>query len=181
MVAHLFVTLPCNTFLMENRVIKYLSQPAPVNNRPWLSVLLCTVSVIFILAIFEPFSFKLNSLGQMRVLLGFALTTILVSSVAFVLLPWIFKRFYDPDKWTIGRSLLSNVFFLCIMGVGIVCYDYFILTKQSPQYFPMGGLWIDLFATFTIGVIALSSLTSTIFPIQKGMHRCIPILFTRFI
>jgi hypothetical protein len=143
---------------MKNKFFKYLSQPAPVNDKPWLSVLLCIIVVIFILAIFEPFSFRLNSLGQFWVLIGFALTTMFVTSVAFVLLPLIFKRFYAPNKWTIGRSLLNNVFILIIVGVGVVCYDYFIVVKQLPQYFPMGFL-VDLLATLTIGIVPISIIT----------------------
>lgn len=135
-----------------------MSQPAPVNEKPWLSVLLCVAIVIFILVIFEPFNFRLNSLGQVWVLAGFALLTMLVTSIAFVLLPKIFKRFYNPDKWTTGKSLLNNVFFLIIMGIGVVCYDYFIVMKQLPEYFPMGFL-VDLFAALTIGIIPLSIIT----------------------
>lgn len=67
---------------MRSKVSKYLSQPAPVNEKPWLSVLLCVAIVIFILAIFEPFNFRLNSLGQVWVLVGFALLTMLVTSIA---------------------------------------------------------------------------------------------------
>lgn len=143
---------------MRSKVSKYLSQPAPVNEKPWLSVLLCVAIVIFILAIFEPFNFRLNSLGQVWVLVGFALLTMLVTSIAFVLLPKIFKRFYNPDKWTTGKSLLNNVFFLIIMGIGVVCYDYFIVMKQLPEYFPMGFL-VDLLAALTIGIIPLSIIT----------------------
>jgi len=143
---------------MKNKTSKYLSQPAPVNEKPWLSVLLCVAIVIFILAIFEPFNFKLNSLGQVWVLVGFALVTMLVTSIAFVLFPKIFTRFYNPDKWTIGRSLLNNALFLIIMGIGVVCYDYFIIMKQLPEYFPMGFL-IDLFAVLTIGIVPLSIIT----------------------
>lgn len=143
---------------MKSKISKYLSQPAPVNEKPWLSVLLCVAIVIFILAVFEPFSFKLNSLGQVWVLVGFALLTMLVTSIAFVLFPKIFKRFYNPDKWTIGKSLLNNVFFLIIMGIGVVCYDYFIVMKQLPEYFPMGFL-VDLFAALTIGIVPLSIIT----------------------
>lgn len=143
---------------MRSKVSKYLSQPAPVNEKPWLSVLLCVAIVIFILAIFEPFNFRLNSLGQVWVLVGFALLTMLVTSIAFVLLPKIFKRFYNPDKWTTGKSLLNNVFFLIIMGIGVVCYDYFIVMKQLPEYLPMGFL-VDLFAALTIGIVPLSIIT----------------------
>lgn len=143
---------------MRSKVSKYLSQPAPVNEKPWLSVLLCVAIVIFILAIFEPFNFRLNSLGQVWVLVGFALLTMLVTSIAFALFPKIFKRFYNPDKWTTGKSLLNNVFFLIIMGIGVVCYDYFIVMKQLPEYFPMGFL-VDLLAALTIGIIPLSIIT----------------------
>ncbi|NDV60099.1 LytTR family DNA-binding domain-containing protein [Bacteroides sp. 519] len=143
---------------MQSKISKYLSQPAPVNERPWLSVLLCVGIVIFILAIFEPFNFKLNSLGQVWVLVGFAVLTMFVTTIAFVLFPKIFKRFYNPDKWTIGKSLLNNVFFLIIMGIGVVCYDYFIVMKQLPEYFPMGFL-VDLFAALTIGIVPLSIIT----------------------
>lgn len=143
---------------MRSKVSKYLSQPAPVNEKPWLSVLLCVAIVIFILAIFEPFNFRLNSLGQVWVLAGFALLTMFVTSIAFVLLPKIFKQFYNPDKWTTGKSLLNNVIFLIIMGIGVVCYDYFIVMKQLPEYFPMGFL-VDLFAALTIGLIPLSIIT----------------------
>lgn len=143
---------------MRSKVSKYLSQPAPVNEKPWLSVLLCVAIVIFILAIFEPFNFRLNSLDQVWVLVGFALLTMLVTSMAFVLFPKIFKRFYNPDKWTTGKSLLNNVFFLIIMGIGVVCYDYFIVMKQLPEYFPMGFL-VDLFAALTIGIVPLSIIT----------------------
>lgn len=157
-VANIFVILSRSRFSMKNKILNYLSQPAPVNDKPWLSVLLCIVVVIFILALFEPFNFRLDSLEQFWVLIGFALTTMLVTSVAFVLLPLLFKKFYDPIKWTIGRSLLNNVFILIIMGVGVVCYDYFIVMKQLPQYFPMGFL-VDLFATLTIGIVPLSIIT----------------------
>ncbi len=143
---------------MRNKVLRYLSQPASINNKPWLSVLICAVVVFFILAIFEPFNFRLNSINQFWVLIGFVITTLIFTSISFVLLPLIFKNFYNPIRWTIGKSLLNNFYLLLIMGVGIVCYDYFIITNQLPQYFPMGFL-IDLFATLTIGIIPLSIIT----------------------
>jgi hypothetical protein len=143
---------------MKNKLSTYLSQPAPVADRSWLSVLLCVVCVVFILALFEPFSFRLNSLGQMWVLVGFACLTLFIASVGFVLFPMVFKRFYHPDQWTIGRSLLNNVVFLLMMGIGVVCYDYFIVMKQLPAYFPT-GFFVDLFAVLTIGIVPLSIIT----------------------
>lgn len=143
---------------MNQKLSKYLSQPAPANDRPWISVVLCVVIVIFILAVFEPFNYKLNSSAQFWVLIGFALVTIFATTITFVLFPKVFPRFYSPDQWTVGKSLLNNVYFLLIAGVGVVCYDYFIVTKQVPTYFPMDFL-VDLFASLTIGIVPISIIT----------------------
>ncbi|MEA5129064.1 MAG: hypothetical protein VB074_12860 [Proteiniphilum sp.] len=68
---------------MGNKLAKYLSQPAPVNDRPWLTVILVTVIVVLILSLFEPFGFS----GQMSVLLWFTLATVLCGTLVFVVFP----------------------------------------------------------------------------------------------
>lgn len=129
-----------------------------MNDRSWMPVVICVAVVIFILAVFEPFNFRLNSTHQMWVLIGFAFLAAFATSIVFIVFPKIFKQFYCLDKWTIGKSLLNNVFLLILMGVCVVFYDYFIIMKQLPEYFPMGFL-VDLFATLTIGIVPISIIT----------------------
>lgn len=145
-------------YIMRGKLFKHLSEPAPTNDRPWIYVALSVAIVIFILAVFEPFNFRLNSLRQLWVLLGFALVALLATSIVFVLFPKIFKQFYNPQKWSVGKSLLNNIFLLLIVGVCVVCYDYFIVIKQLPGYFPTSFL-IDLFAALTIGIAPITIIT----------------------
>ena len=77
-------------------------------DRPWVIVLLNSMVVALILAIFEPFHYRLNSVIQFWVLWCFVGLTFIFSVVAFVLFPKLFKRFYDPERWTIGKNLLHN-------------------------------------------------------------------------
>jgi hypothetical protein len=135
-----------------NAILKYFSQPAPIDERPWQKIILSVLLVTFILAVFEPFNFKLRTIGQLWMLIGFALVIMLVTSVVYVVFPKIFKRFYHPDRWTVGRSLLNNLWLLLLLASGVVCYDYFIIMKQLPEYFPSGFL-VDLFGVLTIGIV----------------------------
>lgn len=143
---------------MKNKFSEYLSQPAPINDRPWMSVTICIIAVVFILAVFEPFSYRLNSIGQFKVLLGFAFVTLIASSTVFFLFPHLFKEFYCPQKWTVKRNLLNNVVVLLVFGCFVVFYDYVILMKQPTGYFPVIFI-IDLFATLTIGIVPLTFIT----------------------
>lgn len=72
-----------------------------------------------ILAIFEPFHYRLNSVIQFWVLWCFVGLTFIFSVVAFVLFPKLFKRFYDPERWTIGKNLLHCSCFLLFLGLAV--------------------------------------------------------------
>lgn len=143
---------------MNNAFIKYLSRPAPVNDRPWLSVILSTVIVIFILCVFQPFSFHLHTTGQLKVLLWFAFITVAGTTLVFVLFPRIFRRFYDPAGWTVGKTLLSYLILLVLLGLGVTSLNYFIFIRVLPEnYLPV--FLTDMIATVTIGMIPLSIIT----------------------
>ena len=77
---------------------EYLNKPTYAIDRPWVIVLLNSMVVALILAIFEPFHYRLNSVIQFWVLWCFVGLTFIFSVVAFVLFPKLFKRFYDPER-----------------------------------------------------------------------------------
>lgn len=99
-------------------------------DRPWVIVLLNSMVVALILAIFEPFHYRLNSVIQFWVLWCFVGLTFIFSVVAFVLFPKLFKRFYDPERWTIGKNLLHCSCFLLFLGLACFIYDYYFLMRM---------------------------------------------------
>ena len=135
-----------------NKLIRYLSQPAPVNDRPWLSVVLTTVIPLLILCIFQPFEFNLDNAGQIKVLLWFTLLFIVNSTIVFVLFPKMFKRFYNPDTWTVGKAFLTFLFVIIIMGLCVTSLNYFVFNKHFPEHYVYIFL-IDMFASLTIGIV----------------------------
>ena len=66
---------------------EYLNKPTYAIDRPWVIVLLNSMVVALILAIFEPFHYRLNSVIQFWVLWCFVGLTFIFSVVAFVLFP----------------------------------------------------------------------------------------------
>ncbi len=139
---------------MGNKLTRYLSQPAPVNDRPWLTVMLITIIVVLILSVFEPFGFN----GQMSVLLWFALATVVCVTLVFAIFPKIFKRFYTAERWTVGKTLLSYLMLIVLMGLSVTSLNYFVFMSPPPEnYLPI--FLTDMFASLTIGMIPLCIIT----------------------
>ena len=139
---------------------EYLNKPTYAIDRPWVIVLLNSMVVALILAIFEPFHYRLNSVIQFWVLWCFVGLTFIFSVVAFVLFPKLFKRFYDPERWTIGKNLLHCSCFLLFLGLACFIYDYYFLMRMdfwsdldTTIFYKM--LLIDVSAAITIVIIPL--------------------------
>lgn len=143
-----------------NKLREYLNRPTYAVDRPWTLTLLNSAVVGLILAIFEPFHYKLNSLIQFWVLWAFIGLTFTASVLGFVITPKIFKRFYDPDQWTIKKNLIHCLSFLLFIGICTFIFDHYFLMKipfwQDFGTYPFFViLFIDMLAAFTIGIIPL--------------------------
>ena len=143
-----------------NKLREYLNRPTYAVDKPWTLAILNSTVIGLILAIFEPFHYKLNSLIQFGVLLVFISLSFIASVLGFVIAPKIFKRFYDPDQWTIGKNILHCFLFLLFIGICTFIFDrYFLIKADFLTDFGSHGfyiiLFIDMLAAFTIGVIPL--------------------------
>ena len=100
---------------------EYLNKPMYAIDRPWVIVLLNSMVVALILAIFEPFHYRLNSVIQFWVLWCFVGLTFIFSVVAFVLFPKLFKRFF----MILNDGLLVKTYYIvpafCYF-LGLACF-----------------------------------------------------------
>lgn len=143
-----------------NRLRKYLNRPTYAVDRPWTLAILNSTVIGLILAIFEPFHYRLNSFIQFGVLWGFIGLSFVTSVLGFVVAPKIFKRFYDPDQWTTGKNILHCFLFLLFIGICTFIFDRYFLIKAdfrtdfgTHDFYVI--LFIDMLAAFTIGIIPL--------------------------
>lgn len=138
----------------------YLKNPAPLYDRPWQTVLLCSSIVAAILAVFEPFAFRLNNIWQFLMLLGFILLVFFTSTLFFVLLPRLFPSSFAPERWTNGRMALHVISFFVFTGILVFIYEYIWLGRHTvDQYWTRDFfvvLSIDLLASVTIGLIPIT-------------------------
>ena len=139
---------------------EYLSRPAQPIDKPWVIVILNTVGTGLILAIFEPFHYILNSMIQLWVLWTFISIAFTTSALGFVITPRLFKQFYTPEYWTVGKKLVHCMSFLFLTGVIAFIYDYFFLIRVDPwsdegRTFFFKFLGIDMVAGITILAIPL--------------------------
>lgn len=94
----------------------------------------------------------------MSVLLWFTLATVLCGTLVFVVFPKIFKQYYTAERWTVGKTLLSYLFLIILMGLSVTSLNYFVFITHPPEnYLPV--FLTDMFASLTIGMIPLCIIT----------------------
>lgn len=149
------------------RLSQYLKQPYPRFDRPWLLILVSTLIIIFILAIFEPFNFRLGSVWAFMALLIYASTLLLGMWVSFVLFPRIFRTFYQKENWTIGKNLLHYSSFLILFCLLVTITDLIVIPSLIKGAFSLSLLdngWtipvlVNVFATITMALIPIVIMT----------------------
>lgn len=145
---------------MINKLSEYLAQPAAINDKPWITVFLYSGVVALILAIFEPFQYRLTSVMQFGVLLGFVGVAFLNVSCVFVLLPKLFNQYYHPDYWTRRKDISNYTFLLVSSGLCAFLYDYFLVVGHTPGEYGNSAFFriffLDVFAAMTIAAIPMS-------------------------
>lgn len=130
----------------------YFRQPFIRYRNPWAVIGIPTVTVAFVLSVFEPFYFRLSGLGQLWCLLGFVLVAALGSSIVYYIFPILFRRFYSEERWTMGKEWLHYLFFLIVVSVLATIFDMQILQRGTYAR-PVWNIAVDMEAGVTIGLI----------------------------
>lgn len=110
-----------------NKLPSLLGRPVELNDRPWITVILCTVIVVLALAVFEPFVYRFNSNDYLCLLFGCSSIAFVCSSLFFVVFPTIFTSCFSVSKWTIGRMYAYWAIYVLFFGTMVFLYEYGLL------------------------------------------------------
>lgn len=144
-----------------NKLKQFLKHPYPYYDKPWVIIAVCFVSVLFIMAVFEPFKFELTHPSHILLLTGYLIIFVIDTSIIFIFFPKIFPRFYNPDTWTAGKNLLNYLLVLFLLGLSVAFYNLWVL----PRYFhypinnPLPFIVKDIFSTIAIGILPFTIIT----------------------
>lgn len=141
-------------------IYKYLSHPYPQYGKPWQIMASSVVFVVLVLIVFEPFHYRLDSIFQFWILIHFVLITVFGTAVPLILFPKVFKGFYAPDKWTIGKHIANNLLFVLLLSIEIIVYEQILLPGLNIEHTSISFLGegytriilTDLLVAFAIAV-----------------------------
>lgn len=135
-------------------MFKVLKQSFPVNDTPWKVIAIPSVTVFFVLTLFQPFG--LGSLGSDKWfrIIGFVLVTAISTAIVSLLFPLIFKKYYSIEKWTIGKYLFNTALIIFFIGVGNFIFDWNVTNRPSETFWNV--LFSYFLITFLVGIIPIT-------------------------
>ena len=138
-------------------MFKVLKQSFPIKNSPWRVIAISSFAVFFLLTMFQPFG--LSNLGTEKWfrIIGFTGVTAFSTSVVTLLFPFIFKKYYAIEKWTIGKYLLNTALIILFIGIGNFLFDWSITNRPFDTFWNV--FFSYFFITFIVGVIPITLIT----------------------
>lgn len=136
--------------MFENKKNWFL-KPYPAITSIKQKILLSLVfgKIVFLfLYIFRPFDIGKLENNMVHFTLGFGLITFLVMLFNFLASPIIFKKFHNPNKWTIGKTF---VFFTIAILILSIANWYYNLQVARPKGLLENSLHYYIFTTYLFG------------------------------
>lgn len=135
-----------------SKLLSYLNKPASYNTKPWVVVIIASLLVCFLLGFFQPFGIEnFSATVKLYVITGFTLVTTISTSIVGYLFPYLFRKFYNPSKWTIWKNLLNSIFIILIISCGNFLVDLSMGHRQTETFGSI--LFSYILVTLLIGII----------------------------
>lgn len=135
---------------------KFLNQPYPILEESWKVIISISCFISLFLLIFQPFELsKVEGPYRYLIFIGYGGITFLALVFNMILLPSIFKDFFEEKSWTVKRQLLFFAWILFTIGIGNFIYT--VLTTSNFN-FDFNAFIIFQLYTFVIGIFPVTFL-----------------------
>lgn len=136
----------------------YLNKPFPfiesTSNKILVSFLFSTFIYVFLIT-FQPFGIANIQFYKPLFILGFSLITLVVLLFSFLLMPLIYKQFFDTDNWTIKK----NAIFISFQFLAITILNWVFNSTVGQDITTQHSLLFFIFITISVGIIPTIFLT----------------------
>lgn len=146
---------------------EYLNKPLPFieNKKHRLLTSLSFSAFIFVfLYVFQPFGMSNVVYNLPIFILGFFCITFFVLMFSFFVLPFIFKKFFDFDKWTVKK----NIVFILFQVLAISVLNWLYNSSFSKDITTKYSLFVFVFMTFAVGIFPTFIL---VFLVEKKLSK----------
>jgi hypothetical protein len=138
---------------MLNQIKEYLNRPLPAVESPkikFIGALFFGVFIFLFLWIFQPFGISKYEDVALEICFGYGLVTFIIVLINLFLLPIVFKKFFNPESWTIKHDLLISLWSLFTIAAGNYFYDTYYLNEHSYSF----GYYIVI--TTAVGIFPMA-------------------------
>lgn len=129
---------------------KYLNKPFPFieqTNHKVIVSLMFSVFVYVFLIVFQPFNISNIQYYKPIFILGFFAITFFVLLFGLLLIPFFFRKYFNPDNWTIKKNLIFISLIILIITVLNWLYNSTIGENITTQF----SLLYFIFITVSVG------------------------------
>lgn len=126
-----------------NKLLALLRSPYPGLLQPWKSVVFPTIVIFLLIYLLRPFGISSLRVDALWISLNAAAITLLTCAVFTYLLPYLFPRYYDETRWTLGKFFL-HMLELFLMITVLVWLSRYWLFDCNPdiRYLGYSLLWV---------------------------------------
>jgi len=170
---------------MIEKVLKIFNRPFPIietNKEKIVLSLTIGVFVFGFLSVFQPFG--LNKLNENKyiIFMGYGLVSFATELFITLEVMKLFRRFFDPQNWTLGKHLINTLFFIITFAsfnwLFTVWMDFqtynpfvpFLIDTLAMGFFPMIFIFFYLERKLRIKNIKLSEKINTIIGKKSKVH-----------
>lgn len=137
---------------MKTRIVNWLNKPFPFIDNVKQGIILSVIFGIFVfsfLLIFQPFGISDINTKKALFLSGFGFITFTVMLINCILMPHLFSRLFDPEKWTTAKNILFHLWNILLIAFCNWLYHTTIGCNLSVQH----SLATFLLMTIAVGII----------------------------
>lgn len=99
--------------------------------------------------VFQPFSISQIEYYKPLFVLGYFAVTLIVMLIGFIVAPYLFPKYFNPDTWTLLKNILLITFQIILIAILNWAYSVFVGAEHIPQH----NFFKFIFITFSVGII----------------------------
>ncbi len=151
------VTIAAAVTTATMSIIHWLNKPYPFVTslkKKLLTSLLFGLFIYIFLLVFQPFGLENIISSKVVYILGFGVITTSVMLVCFIVLPFLFVKIFNPEKWNVGKEIL----FVILNIILITIFNYGYNSTVGFGFAQQHGILFFILITLSVGIFPVTLL-----------------------
>ena len=137
-------------------ITSYLKQLYPRTDSGWATPISFCLFISLFLYIFQPFGlYYIESHLKPIVIPGYGVVAFIVMTLNYYTFPYIFKKWFSEDNWTILKQFIWTAWMFFTIGIGIYLYNNIVFNLP----FNLNVLLYFQLFSFAVGIMPVVFLT----------------------